>query len=62
MKSSHSANVLNNNNFNKGKVIEFPAPLLKKAPILNKYKKNWLIYILFTRKVFDFLCFILKNE
>lgn len=52
MKSSHSANVLNNNNSNKGKVIEFPAPLQKKAPILNKYKKNWLIYNLFTRKVF----------
>lgn len=55
MKTSHSVNILNENKNNAGskpiKGIEFPQPLQKKTVVQNKFKKNWLIYQLFTRKV-----------
>jgi len=48
MKPSQSVGMINT----KSKGIEFPAPLVpqKKIQASIKFKKNWLIYILFCRK------------
>ena len=57
MKPSQSAGSINL----KSRGVEFPAPLVpqKKVQTTNKFKKNWLIYTYFCRKV---CCFFFLNS
>ena len=59
MKLSQSAGTFNL----KSKGAEFPQSLAqKKNPVMNKLKKNWLIYNFFFRKVYFYLkTLTLKN-